>query len=61
MRLLDLFSDCPCGEGLHDCPAREFRKLSVADRAIIVHGVGAEAIDRFLNHHALCLRQRQED
>jgi hypothetical protein len=58
-RLLDLFSDCPCGEELEDCPAREFRKLSLDDRAAIAGGVSREVIDRFLSLHELCLSRRQ--
>jgi hypothetical protein len=59
-RLLDLFSDCPCGEELEACPAREFRKLSLPDRVKITEGVSPEVIDRFLSLHELCLSRRQE-
>jgi hypothetical protein len=59
-RLLGLFSDCPWGEELEACPAREFRKLSLPDRVKIAEGVSPEVIDRFLSLHELCLGRRQE-
>jgi hypothetical protein len=57
--LLGLFMECPLGEELETCPAREFRKLSLDDRIQIADGVPVDVVDSFLKRHHLCLSARE--
>ena len=57
--LLGIFMECPFGDALENCPAREFRKLSMEDRAQIVEGVDDEVVDRFVRQHQVCLASRE--
>jgi len=58
--LLGLFVECPFGEELETCPAREIRKLSLSDKLQIAEGVSHEVLDRFLNRHQMCLNGREQ-
>ena len=57
--LRSLFMECPSGESLESCPAREIRKLSVDDRMKIVRGVNLETAERILKYHEACLHKRR--
>jgi len=57
--LLGLFVECPYGEEIATCPAREIRKLSVDDRIEIAERVGHDVVNRFLEHHRICMSQRE--
>jgi hypothetical protein len=57
--LRGLFMECPAGESLKGCPAREIRKLSVEDRMKIVRGVNLETTEKILKYHEACLHKRR--
>jgi hypothetical protein len=57
--LRSLFMECPSGESLENCPAREIRKLSVEDRMKIVRGVNIETAEKILKYHEACLHKRR--
>jgi hypothetical protein len=57
--LRSLFMECPSGESLESCPAREIRKLSVEDRMKIVRGINIETAERILKYHEACLHKRR--
>jgi hypothetical protein len=57
--LLGLFVECPYGEEVETCPAREIRKLSLDDRMEIAERVGLDVVDRFLERHRHCMSARE--
>jgi hypothetical protein len=57
--LLGLFVECPYGEELDSCPAREIRKLCMDDRMEIAERVSHDVVNRFLERHRLCMSNRE--
>ena len=57
--LRSLFMECPSGEPLESCPAKEIRNLSVEDRMKIVRGVNIETAEKILKYHEACLHKRK--
>ena len=57
--LKDLLVECPMGEALDDCPARDLRKLPVEKRLITVDTMAVEQIEEVVVHHTRCLKKRQ--
>jgi len=54
-----LLIDCPMGQALDDCPARDLREIPLRKRIGLVKGMDEVTIDQIIAHHRACLAKRE--
>jgi len=54
-----LLIDCPMGEALDDCPARDLRAMPIRARLIAVDAMTPEQVEEVIVHHKRCLSKRE--
>ena len=54
-----LLIECPFGEALEDCPAKDIRLLPIEERLKMISEIEEDQIDRIIAHHRECLRKRE--
>lgn len=59
VRLLGLLIECPLEKPLDDCPAKQYRGLSLDEKYKLTRSMKEEDIDNIIYHHQECLRLRE--
>ena len=54
-----LLFECPMGETLDDCPARELRATPIEKQRITVHAMTPEQVEDVVVRHTQCLKKRE--
>ncbi|MBL7220055.1 MAG: hypothetical protein ISS69_08070 [Phycisphaerae bacterium] len=54
-----LMIDCPMGEALDDCPARELRTMPIEKRLIVVDEMTPGQVEEVIVYHKQCLKKRE--
>ena len=58
--LKELLTDCPFGNALDSCPAREIRKLPLNDRFIVIDEMSDDEVESILDYHRVCRTEREK-
>ena len=54
-----LLVDCPLGEALDACPARDLRSLPIKTRLKLVRDMTEDEVNQVIAHHEACLMKRE--
>jgi hypothetical protein len=55
-----LLFECPFGKELENCPDKDLRKLPMNECFDSVENMTIKQIDRLLDYHSQCLKEREE-